>query len=163
MATLEAAPVPDPDAFSEGLARCNSLTEKAKFITAHMQWDGIPGFMGTESHKGEGCSVSSPLFDDCTVVLLYGRMQLDEEEPIYAGTNSVARVQGGKTLTILGNSAAVWYPSACCWDVDDCHLALGGQCRRLGIGVVREPTERERRQAKREKRKGWWNKFFGRS
>lgn len=128
-----------------------------------MQWDGVPGFMQTESRAGVGCSVSSPLFDDCTVVLLYGCMRLDDQDTVYTGANTVARVRGGKTLTVLANSAAVWYPSACCWDIDECHLALGGQCRRLGIGNVRAPTERERKIARREKRRGWWNKFLGRS
>lgn len=157
-----------PPAFREGLARCNSLNEKLKFITAQvynpvafhralatmltysyqMGWDGEPGF--AEATSG-GCKATMPLFNDCTIVLLHGRMQLDDDERTFIGDNAVVRAEGSKTLTIIDKSGAVWYPAPCCWDVNECHLSLKGQCKRLGIGKVRQVDNTSR---------GYFKKLF---
>ncbi|KAI1103006.1 hypothetical protein F4804DRAFT_311278 [Jackrogersella minutella] len=151
MAILEAAEVPEPQAFEEGLLRCNSLVEKAKFVAAHMGLENPPGFAETQGH---GTKIFMPMYDDCTIVLLHGKMKLHKDEHAWTGSNDVVRVRGCKTLTVLSDSAAVWYPAPCCWDSNYCFLATKGQCRRLGIGNVRKM---------REEKRSWWGKLFKRS
>ncbi|KAI0836959.1 hypothetical protein F5Y06DRAFT_298197 [Hypoxylon sp. FL0890] len=152
MTITERVKIPDRQAFNAGLARRDSLVEKAKFVAAYMEWDSVPGFAQCKTRIAGGCSVSPPLFDDCTVVLLHGQMQLDDDERTFTGTNVAVRVQGSKKLKIIDNSAAVWYPAPRCFNVENCHFAAQGQCRRLGIGNVRE--------VKKVKR-SWWRRFTG--
>lgn len=151
MTIVEQVNVPDPHAFRRGLARCDPIVEKAKFIATHMEWDSVPGFAETISHTGSN-KLSVPLFDDCTIVLLHGRMQLDDDERTFTGTNAAVRAKGSKTLSIVDNSAAVWYPAPCCWNVENCYFATQGKCKRLGIGNVREVKKAKR---------SWWRRFTG--
>ncbi|KAI1409269.1 hypothetical protein F5Y13DRAFT_170546 [Hypoxylon sp. FL1857] len=115
-------------------------------------WDGVPPFAETISNTGGRCRVSAPLFDDCTIILLHGAMQLDGDSRIFTGTNGAVRAQGSKALTILENSAAVWCPAPCCWSVEQCPFAEHGRCRRLGMGNVREV---------KKVRRSWWRRFSG--
>ncbi|KAI2775225.1 hypothetical protein F4815DRAFT_487433 [Daldinia loculata] len=147
MTIVGKADVPDRKAFREGLNSRNELSEKAKFITAHLGWESIPAYSETESHDGGPCEVSAPLPDECIIVLLYGQMQLDDDERVLTGTNVAVRTQGSKTLKILTNSAAVWYPGMCCWEGDECFLATKGQCKRFGIGNVREVKKKPKKSA----------------
>ncbi|KAI1469301.1 uncharacterized protein F4812DRAFT_324893 [Daldinia caldariorum] len=164
MTIVGKADVRDRKAFREGLVSRTELVEKAKFITSYLGWDSTPGFSETESPRdggGGGCEAAVPLPDECVVVLLYGQMQLDDDERVLTGTNVAVRTRGSKTLRILANSAAVWYPGICCWDADDCYLATKGQCKRLGIGIVREEgkTDKKKGEKKTEKTamKSPWN------
>ncbi|KAI8963447.1 hypothetical protein F5Y11DRAFT_365038 [Daldinia sp. FL1419] len=147
MTIVGKADVPDRKAFREGLVSRDDLVEKAKFISqcanatffhlGQLGWESEPGFSETESGDGGTCEVSAPLPDECVVVLLHGQMQLDDDERVLTGTNVAVRTQGSKTLRILTNSAAVWYPGMCCWDPERCARATKGQCKRLGIGNVK--------------------------
>ncbi|KAK6953089.1 hypothetical protein Daesc_005389 [Daldinia eschscholtzii] len=151
MTILGKADVRDRKVFREGLVSRTDLTEKVKFITTYLGWDSTPGFSETESRDGAPCEAEVPLPDECVVVLLHGQMQLDDDERVLTGTNVAVRTRGSKTLKILTNSAAVWYPGICCWDADDCYLATKGQCKRLGIGNVREAKKKK----KTEKKSPW--------
>ncbi|KAI1136509.1 hypothetical protein F5Y05DRAFT_391543 [Hypoxylon sp. FL0543] len=148
MTIVEIVKVPNLPAFRAGLARDDEIDEKVRFITAHMNWDSVPGFTHAVT---QGATGWSPLFDDCTIVLLHGYMQLDDDERTFAGTNTAVRVRGSKTLKILGESAAVWYPAPCCWEVEGCYRSTLGQCNRLGIGNVREVRVK----------RSWWRRFTG--
>ncbi|KAI1803078.1 hypothetical protein F4811DRAFT_572389 [Daldinia bambusicola] len=153
MTIVGKADVRDRKVFREGLVSRTDLAEKAKFITSYLGWDSTPGFSETESGDGDGgcCEAAVPLPDECVIVLLHGQMQLDDDERVLTGTNVAVRTRGSKTLRILTNSAAVWYPGICCWDADDCYLATKGQCKRLGIGNVREETKADKKRERKEK------------
>ncbi|OTA66151.1 hypothetical protein K449DRAFT_463180 [Hypoxylon sp. EC38] len=150
MTIVEQVNITDPHAFRSGLTRRDSLVEKARFIAGHMEWDSVPGFGETFSSGGGTNKLSVPLFDDCVIVILYGLVQLDDDKQAFAGTNVAVRAKGANTLKILTNSAAVWYPAPCCWDVERCHFATQGNCKRLGIGNIREVKKAKR---------SWWRRF----
>ncbi|KAI1443219.1 hypothetical protein F5Y02DRAFT_420279 [Annulohypoxylon stygium] len=144
MTISERLEILDSQAFCEALSICDSRDERMKLVTAHMGWKDVSGYQETSS----GNIHQFPVVDDCTVVLLHGRIMLDDDDRIFSGTNTAVRIQGSKTLTVCSNTAVAWNPAPCCWDVDACMRAYNGECRRLGIGNVRE-----------EKKSRWWKKL----
>ncbi|KAI1087178.1 hypothetical protein F5B19DRAFT_88143 [Rostrohypoxylon terebratum] len=144
MTISERLGIPDSQAFHKGLSACSSCSERNKLVITHMGWKDISGYQETCSRNIH----QFPLLDDCTVVLLHGRIILDDDDRIFSGTNTAVRIKGSKTLTICSNTAVAWNPAPCCWEADACLRAYDGECRRLGIGNVRE-----------EKKASWWRKI----
>ncbi|KAI1207727.1 uncharacterized protein F4807DRAFT_434371 [Annulohypoxylon truncatum] len=150
MTITESAEIPDLQALQEGLAECESTGNSGfEFIATHMGWNPSSGYTQTPS----GAKTQFPLYNDCTVVIPKGRVMFDDDERIFSVTNTAVRVQGSKTLVVYGDSTVAWNPSPCCWDESICSLcslAPQGQCRRLGIGNVRE---------RKEENPSWWRKL----
>jgi hypothetical protein len=106
--------------------------------------DGLSGFHQTSV----GATVSSPLADKCTVVLLQGSFRLDDENEITTDTFMAFDIEGSKTLTTGPKSTVVWFPSVCCWKSSECTFARKGECRRIpGVVIPRDP-----------KNPMWWEK-----
>ena len=88
----------------------------------------VPGYSQT---NGAGTRVESPLPDECTIMLVKGSFQLDDEKNKVTETCVAFRTKGSKTLITSSDSTVVWTPIVCCWDIKDCSLAKKGQCLRL--------------------------------
>jgi hypothetical protein len=105
--------------------------------------DGFPGY----SETSIGAQAEVPLPDKCTIMLLKGSIQLDDENKDITETFVGLQTEGSKTLRVKGSTTVVWLPSVCCWDSSECALARKGHCRRApGVVIARDP----------KKPKLWW-------